>query len=65
MDNEKCIKSLPAIHVHEKDLKRTQGLQTRDKFMELSTDSKICLLSFAVFPDNQEVNKMMLIIGVL
>ena len=33
--------------------------------MELSTNSKICLLSFVVLLEVQEVNKMMLFIGVM
>ncbi|CAN6989613.1 unnamed protein product, partial [Brassica rapa subsp. trilocularis] len=44
----------------------TQGFQNiTDKFMELSTNSKIYLLSFVVLLEDQEVNKMMLFIGVM
>ncbi|CAN7109854.1 unnamed protein product, partial [Brassica rapa subsp. narinosa] len=50
--------SFPSIH--------TQGFQTiRDELLELSTDIKICFLSFVVLPENQEVNKMMLFIAIL
>ncbi|CAG7897041.1 unnamed protein product [Brassica rapa] len=45
---------------------KTQGFQNiTDKFMELSTNSKIYLLSFVVLLEDQEVNKMMLFIGVM
>ncbi|CAF2152308.1 unnamed protein product [Brassica rapa] len=45
---------------------KTQGFQNiTEKFMELSTNSKICLLSFVVLLEVQEVNKMMLFIGVM
>ncbi|KAG5414551.1 hypothetical protein IGI04_002118 [Brassica rapa subsp. trilocularis] len=40
-------------------------LNITDKFMELSTNSKIYLLSFVVLLEDQEVNKMMLFIGVM
>ncbi|CAN6927158.1 unnamed protein product, partial [Brassica oleracea var. botrytis] len=56
-NNDICIESLPGLHNH--------GFQTiRDKFLGLSTDSKICFLRFVVLPENQEVNQMMLFIGV-
>ncbi|KAJ4888695.1 RNI-like superfamily protein [Raphanus sativus] len=60
-NNGKGIECLPAIHANEEDLKRLAVFrQVKEKFMELSTDRKICLLSFAVFPENQEVNRTML-----
>ncbi|KAF3595905.1 hypothetical protein DY000_02024586 [Brassica cretica] len=61
-NNGKGIECLPAIHVNEEDLKRLAIFRdVRDKFKNLSTDHKrICLLSFAVFSENQEVNRTML-----
>ncbi|KAG2301789.1 hypothetical protein Bca4012_060139 [Brassica carinata] len=60
-NNGKGIECLPAIHVNEEDLKRLAVFrQVKEKFIELRIDRKICLLSFAVFPENQEVNRTML-----
>ncbi|CDY39428.1 BnaAnng05590D [Brassica napus] len=61
-NNGKGIECLPAIHVNEEDLKRLAVFRhVRDKFKNLSSNhKKICLLSFAVFPENQEVNRTML-----
>ncbi|CAN6875204.1 unnamed protein product [Brassica oleracea] len=60
-NNGKGIECLPAIHVNEKDLKRLAVFRdVRDKFKMLTNERKICLLSFAVFPENQEVNRTML-----
>lgn len=64
-NNDICIESLPGLHVKWRSQKN-HGFQTiRDKFLGLSTDSKICFLRFVVLPENQEVNQMMLFIGVL
>ncbi|CAN6909721.1 unnamed protein product [Brassica oleracea] len=61
-NNGKGIECLPAIHVNEEVLKRLAVFRdVKEKFKKLSTDHKrICLLSFAVFPENQEVNRTML-----
>uniref|UniRef100_A0A1J3GA35 Disease resistance RPP13-like protein 4 n=1 Tax=Noccaea caerulescens TaxID=107243 RepID=A0A1J3GA35_NOCCA len=58
----KGIECLPGIHANEEDLKRLAVFrQVREKFKGLvSNELKICLLSFAVFPENQEVNRTML-----
>ncbi|CAH2046299.1 unnamed protein product [Thlaspi arvense] len=57
----KGIECLPGIHVNEEDLKRLAVFrEVRAKFTGLSTDRQICLLSFGVFPENQEVNRTML-----
>ena len=60
-NNGKGIECLPGIHANEEDLKRLAVFrQLKEKFMDLSNDQKICLLSLAVFPENQEVNRTML-----
>ncbi|KAG5411253.1 hypothetical protein IGI04_007572 [Brassica rapa subsp. trilocularis] len=60
-NNGKGIECLPAIHVNDEDLKRLAVFrQVKKKFIELTTERKICMLSFAVFPENQEVNRTML-----
>ncbi|CDY70608.1 BnaC02g47260D [Brassica napus] len=62
-NNGKGIECLPGIHANEEDLKRLAVFrQLKEKFMDLSNDRKICLLSLAVFPENQEVNRTMLIL---
>ncbi|CAH2046304.1 unnamed protein product [Thlaspi arvense] len=59
-NNGKGVVWFPSIHAEE-DLKRLAFFrQVKDKFEKLSTDQQICLLSFAVFPENQEVNGTML-----
>ncbi|KAF8109029.1 hypothetical protein N665_0104s0335 [Sinapis alba] len=60
-NNGKGIECLPGIHANEEDLKRLAVFRdVRDKFKKLSVEGRICLLSFAVFPENQEVNRTML-----
>ncbi|KAF3536793.1 hypothetical protein F2Q69_00023764 [Brassica cretica] len=60
-NNGKGIECLPGIHVNDEDLKRLAVFRkVKEKFIELTTERKICLLSFAVFPENQEVNRTML-----
>ncbi|CAN7124417.1 unnamed protein product [Brassica rapa subsp. narinosa] len=60
-NNGKGIECLPAIHVNDEDLKRLAVFrQVKKKVIGLTTERKICLLSFAVFPENQEVNRTML-----
>ncbi|CDY26369.1 BnaA02g24010D [Brassica napus] len=60
-NNGKGIECLPGIHANEEDLKRLAVFrQVKEKFIELRIDRKICMLSFAVFPENQEVNRTML-----
>ncbi|KAJ0262727.1 RNI-like superfamily protein [Hirschfeldia incana] len=60
-NNGKGIECLPGIHANEEDLKRLAVFRdVRDKFIKLTDHKKICLLSFAVFPENQEVNRTML-----
>ncbi|KAH0899093.1 hypothetical protein HID58_048661 [Brassica napus] len=62
-DVNKKIFNLMCIHANEEDLKRLAVFrQLKEKFMDLSNDRKICLLSLAVFPENQEVNRTMLIL---
>ncbi|CAH8346109.1 unnamed protein product [Eruca vesicaria subsp. sativa] len=51
----------PGIHTNVEDLTRREVFrQVKQKFKELGTEEKICLLSFAVFPENQEVHRTML-----
>ncbi|CAH8389429.1 unnamed protein product [Eruca vesicaria subsp. sativa] len=60
-NNGKGIECLPGIHANEEYLKRLAVYRdVESKFKNLSVDRKICLLSFAVFPENQEVNRTML-----
>ncbi|KAJ4901573.1 RNI-like superfamily protein [Raphanus sativus] len=60
-NNGKGIECLPGIHANEEDLKRLAVFRdVRDRFKNLSVERRICLLSFAVFPENQEVNRTML-----
>ncbi|KAL0737190.1 hypothetical protein Bca4012_013400 [Brassica carinata] len=60
-NNGKGIECLPGIHANEEDLKRLAVFRdVREKFKKLNVERKICLLSFAVFPENQEVNRTML-----
>ncbi|CAH2046309.1 unnamed protein product [Thlaspi arvense] len=61
-DNDgKVIACLPGIHANEEDLKRLAVFRdVQGKFTGLSTERQICLLSFGVFPENQEVNRTML-----
>ncbi|KAF8088207.1 hypothetical protein N665_0549s0017 [Sinapis alba] len=51
----------PGIHTNVEDLtKREVFKQVKQKFKELDIEQKICLLTFAVFPENQEVHRTML-----
>ncbi|KAG2244390.1 hypothetical protein Bca52824_093763 [Brassica carinata] len=51
----------PGIHTNVEDLTRREVFrQVKQKFKELDIEQKICLLSFAVFPENQEVHRTML-----
>ncbi|KAG7605028.1 hypothetical protein AtNW77_Chr5g0129221 [Arabidopsis thaliana] len=61
-NNGKEIVCLPGIHANEEDLKRLAVFRyVLREFKDLTDDIwKICLLSFAVFPENQEVNRTML-----
>ncbi|CAH8389425.1 unnamed protein product [Eruca vesicaria subsp. sativa] len=57
----KCIAYLPGLHANQEAFKRLAVFRdVQNKFKELSTDRKICLLSLAVFPENQKVNRTML-----
>lgn len=57
----KPIVCLPGIHANEQDLKRLAVFRdVQAKFEELDHQKRIYLLSFAVFPENQEVNRTML-----
>ena len=59
---KKRIVCLPGIHANEDDLKRLEVFRdVKRKFEGLRDDEqRICLLSFAVFPENKEVNRTML-----
>ncbi|VYS69385.1 unnamed protein product [Arabidopsis thaliana] len=59
---KKRIVCLPGIHANEDDLKRLDVFRdVKRKFEGLRDDEqRICLLSFAVFPENKEVNRTML-----
>ncbi|CAL9241775.1 unnamed protein product [Arabidopsis halleri] len=60
-NNGKGIVCLPGIHANKEDLKRRAVFRyVLGEFEELSDQQKFCLLSFAVFPENQEVNRTML-----
>lgn len=61
-NHRRRIACLPAIHGTEKDLKGLAVFRdVQGKFEKLSSAHlRICLLSFAVFPENQEVNGTML-----
>ncbi|KAG7532591.1 hypothetical protein ISN45_Aa08g002640 [Arabidopsis thaliana x Arabidopsis arenosa] len=60
-NNGKGIVCLPGIHAKKADLKsRAVFRYVLREFEELDDQRKICLLSFAVFPENQEVNRTML-----
>ncbi|XP_010441707.1 PREDICTED: disease resistance RPP13-like protein 4 [Camelina sativa] len=57
----KPIVCLPGIHANEEELKRLAVFRdVQTKFEQLDGDKKIYLLTFAVFPENQEVNRTML-----
>ncbi|CAN8276891.1 unnamed protein product [Cochlearia groenlandica] len=61
INNGRGIVCLPAIHANEEDLKKRAVFRyVQEEFKKLSDDRKIFLLSFAVFPENQEVNRTML-----
>ncbi|ANM68261.1 RNI-like superfamily protein [Arabidopsis thaliana] len=60
-NNGKGIVCLPGIHANKADLRsRAVFRYVLREFEELSDQRKICLLTFAVFPENQEVNRTML-----
>ncbi|CAA7033846.1 unnamed protein product [Microthlaspi erraticum] len=61
-NHRRRVVCLPAIHGTEKDLKGLAvSRDVQGKFEKLSSAHlRICLLSFAVFPENQEVNGTML-----
>ncbi|KFK23935.1 hypothetical protein AALP_AAs69373U000200 [Arabis alpina] len=55
------IHCLPAIHANEGELKRLAVFRrVQQEFEKLPDFLMICLLTFAVFPENQEVNRTML-----
>ncbi|EOA12973.1 hypothetical protein CARUB_v10025958mg [Capsella rubella] len=57
----KPIVCLPGIHANEEDLKSLAVFRdVQAKFEQLDNEKRIYLLSFAVFPENQEVNRTML-----
>ncbi|VVB12477.1 unnamed protein product [Arabis nemorensis] len=59
--NGKGIIDLPGLHANEEVLTKLQAFrEVKHAFMELGTERKICLLSFAVFPGNGEVHRTML-----
>ncbi|CAD5328408.1 unnamed protein product [Arabidopsis thaliana] len=52
---------LPGIHMNVKDLTKCEVFrQVKQKFMELDIEQRGCLLSFAVFPENRDVHRTML-----
>ncbi|KAL1224743.1 Disease resistance RPP13-like protein 4 [Cardamine amara subsp. amara] len=58
---EKSYYDLPGIHTNMADLTKLEVFrQVKHKFKELDIEQKICLLSFAVFPENREVHRTML-----
>lgn len=60
-NNGKGIVCLPGIHADEEKLKRLAVYKyVQLEFKDLDDKQRICLLSFAVFPENQEVNRTML-----
>ncbi|XP_010481576.1 PREDICTED: disease resistance RPP13-like protein 4 [Camelina sativa] len=60
--SKKRIVCLPGIHANEQALKRLAVFRdVKRKFEGLKDDEqRICLLSFAVFPENKEVDRKML-----
>uniref|UniRef100_A0A1J3J5A5 Disease resistance RPP13-like protein 4 n=1 Tax=Noccaea caerulescens TaxID=107243 RepID=A0A1J3J5A5_NOCCA len=60
-NNGRRCDHLPGIHTNVRDLTKSEAFrQVEQKFKELEMDRKICLLSFAVFPENREVHRTML-----
>lgn len=60
-NNGKGIEDLPGLQEVAEDLNELEAFrQVEKKFMELEIERKMCLLSFAVFPENREVHRTML-----
>lgn len=58
---DKAYYYLPGIHTNAGGLIKCEAFrQVKQKFVELEIKRKICLLSFAVFPENREVHRTML-----
>ncbi|EFH39740.1 hypothetical protein ARALYDRAFT_356470 [Arabidopsis lyrata subsp. lyrata] len=59
--NRRPIVCLPGIHANEEDLKRLAVFRyVQGELDKVSDQQRMCLLSFAVFPENKEVNRTML-----
>ena len=60
-NNGKRIVHLPGLHENAEVLTKLMAFrQVEQKFMELEDVKKMCLLTFAVFPENREVHRTML-----
>ncbi|VVB12483.1 unnamed protein product [Arabis nemorensis] len=60
-DGDKGYYYLPGIHTNVEGLIKCEAFRrVKQKFMELEIEQKICLLSFAVFPENREVHRTVL-----
>ncbi|VVB12485.1 unnamed protein product [Arabis nemorensis] len=60
-DQGKAYFYLPGLHSNVDDLIKCEAFrQVKQKFVELEIERKICILSFAVFPENREVHRTVL-----
>ncbi|CAH8332319.1 unnamed protein product [Eruca vesicaria subsp. sativa] len=58
---EKAYTYLPGLHTNVEVLIRCETFrQVKQKFIDLDIERKMCLLSFAVFPENREVHRTVL-----